>query len=479
MSESLKSKTIKGLVWSALERFSVQGVSFVVMIIMARMLSPNDYGLIGMLTVFLAISQTLADSGFYQALMRKLDRTEVDNSTVFYFNIVIGLLMYCVLYVVAPLIADFYNEPILTDVMRVIGLSLVINSFVVVQRALYTINLDFKTQARASILATVVSGMVGIVMAYQGYGVWSIAWYQLTNLSVDVAILWILSSWRPKWVYSWASFREMFGFGSKIMISSLLDTIYTNIYLIVIGKIFKASDLGYYTRAKQFADFPSANLNGIIQRVTYPVLCSINNDDVRLSSVYRRFLKITAYAIFPLMTGLAAIAKPLILILLKEQWEFTIVLLQIICFSMMWYPVHSINLSLLQVKGRSDLFLKLEVYKKIVGVAILCITVPMGLVPMCIGAIFSSLISLIINTYYTGKLINVGFIRQMKDLFPILLLNLSMSLIVYALVQISPFNNFINLLGGITVGVVYYLTVSKLFRLRELAEIINMIKNKS
>ena len=431
MSNSLKQKTVKGVLWSSLERFSVQGIQFIVMIIMANMLTPHDYGLVAMLAVFIAVSQSLVDSGFSQALIRKQDRTETDNSTVFYFNIAIGLILYGLLFTVAPLIADFYNEPQLTDITRIIGLSVLFNSFVVVQRALLTIQIDFKTQAKAALTAAILSGILGIWMAARGYGVWSIVAQQLTNLGTNTLLLWILSHWRPRWTYSWNSFHELFGFGSKLMVSGLIDTLYRNIYLIVIGRVFSASDLGYYTRAHQFTDFPSSNISGIIQRVTYPVLCSIQNENERLSNVYRKFLRLSAFIVFPLMMGLAAVAEPLVLTLLKEEWLFTATLLSIICFSMMWYPIHSININLLQVKGRSDLFLKLEIYKKIVGVCILCITIPMGLIAMCIGSLFSSMIALIINTYYTGKLIGVGFIRQMRDLFPIFILSVSMGIIVY------------------------------------------------
>ena len=478
MVESLKKKTIRGVLWSTLERFSVQGIQFVVMIIMARMLTPKDYGLVGMLAVFIAVSQSLVDSGFSQALIRKQDRTETDNSTVFYFNIVVGLILYGILYVIAPLIADFYNEPQLIAITRIIGLSVLFNSMVVVQRALLTIKIDFKTQAKAALTAAVSSGIVGIWMAASGYGVWSIVTYQLVNLGVNVLLLWILSHWRPKWIYSWKSFHDLFGFGSKLLASGLIDTLYRNIYLIVIGKVFSASDLGYYTRAHQFTDFPSSNLTGIIQRVTYPVLCSIQNENVRLADVYRRFLRISAFVIFPLMMGLAAVAEPFVLVLLKEQWLFAATLLSIICFSMMWYPIHAINLNLLQVKGRSDLFLKLEIYKKIVGIIILCITIPMGLVAMCIGSYFSSMIALVINTYYTGKLINVGFIRQMRDLMPTFLLSVSMGAVVYFTINIISFHPIVQLGIGIIIGILYYILLALLFKFAEFKELIQLLKRK-
>lgn len=477
--ESLKQKTFHGIIWSFLERFSVQGIQFIVMIIMARMLKPDDYGLIGMLTVFLAVSQSLVDSGFSQALIRKQNRTEIDNSTVFYFNIGIGIILYGLLFVCAPLIADFYKEPSLVLIMRVVGISVFINSFVVVQRALLTTRVDFKTQAKATLIAALLSGGGGIWMAAAGYGVWSIIVQQLLNLGVNALLLWFFSSWRPTWCYSWRAFRELFGFGSKLLVSGLLETIYKNIYLIVIGRVFSASDLGYYTRAQQFSDFPSSNLTGIMQRVTFPVLCSIQDDDKRLADVYRRFLRLSAFLIFPLMMGLAAVARPLILILLKEQWLFTVILLQILCFSMMWYPVHAINLNLLQVKGRADLFLRLEIIKKVIGISILCITIPMGLVPMCVGGVFSSLMALVINTYYTGRLIHVGFVRQIRDLTPTLLLSISMGGVVYTFLHYLIGGALVQLICGVCVGVVYYFALASCFQFREWKELMNLLHRKN
>lgn len=477
MEDSLKNKTVKGIVWSSIERFSVQGIQFLVMIVMARLLTPKDYGLVGMVAIFIAVAQSLVDSGFSQALIRKQDRTETDNSTVFYFNVVVGLFLYLFFFAIAPWVADFYNSPELTVLMRVICLSVIFNSLVVVQRALLTVHIDFKTQAKASLTAAVASGIIGVGMAYQDFSYWSIVVQQLVNLGLNTLLLWVFAQWRPRWAYSWNSFRELFAFGSKLMLSGLLNVVYNNIYLLVIGKAFTPSTLGHYTRACQFAEFPSSNLTGIMQRVTYPVLCQIQNDDERLAQIYRRFLRVSAFLIFPLLVGLSAVAKPLVLLLLKEQWLFAATLLQIICFSMMWYPIHAINLNLLQVKGRSDLFLKLEIIKKIIGVIILCITMPLGLIPMCIGIIISSLISLVINTHYTGKLIQIGFFRQMCDLMPTLLLSLSMWCVVYF--SISFFTGtLIQLLIGILTGVVYYISFAYLFKYRELKEIFHIIRRK-
>lgn len=478
MVESLKNKTVKGTVWSSLERFSVQGIQFIVMVLMARILTPADYGLVGMLAIFIAVSQSLIDSGFSQALIRKQDRSEIDNSTVFYFNIGVGIILYFILFFSAPLIARFYEEPQLIPITRVVGLSLVFNSLAVVQRAILTINLDFKTQAKASFIGVLISGIVGITMAHTGFGVWAIVWQQIVNLSVITILLWILSSWKPIWVYSWKSFRELFSFGSKLLASGLLDTIFRNLYLIVIGKYFKASDLGYYTRAHQFTDFASSNITGIFQRVTYPVLCTIQDDDARLSDVYRRLLKTSAFIIFPLMMGMAAVAKPMVISFLTEKWLFSAILIQILCFAMMWYPVHAINLNLLQVKGRSDLFLKLEIIKKALTVVVLCVTLPLGLIPMCVGMIFSSIISLTINTYYTGRLIDLGFFKQMKDLCPTLLLSLATGMIVYITVNFIPMQSWFAVSVGVIEGILIYVGLAKILNFPEFAELLSIIQRK-
>lgn len=477
MSDSLKSKTAKGLIWSCIERFSTQGIQFLIMIIMARLLAPKDYGLIGMVTIFLAVSQSLIDSGFSQALIRKQNRTDVDNSTVFYFNIVVSSTLYIILYTCAPLVAEFYNQTELTSVMRVICLGVIINSFAVVQRALFTIKIDFKTQAKASLTAAIFSGCLGIFLAYKNFGVWALVTQQLINLTTNMTLLWFFSRWRPKAVFSWQSFRELFSFGSKLLASGLIDTIYKNIYPLVIGKLFNASSLGHYTRAHQFSEFPSSNVTGIIQRVTYPVLCGIQDDMQRLEEIYRKILKLSAFVVFPLMIGLAAVAKPFVNIILGSQWEFCGQLLQILCFAMMWYPIHAINLNLLQVKGRSDLFLRLEIIKKILGISVLCITAPLGLVYMCYGQIFNSLVALVINTYYTGKLIKVGFLKQIRDLLPTIALSLTMFTAIWTMNRFLESNN-LQLIIGVIAGVIIYFLGSYFFRFTELNFLFSLIKRK-
>lgn len=478
MADSLKNKTKNALIWSAIDSFSVQAIAFVVMIFMARMLTPADYGLVGMLSIFMAVSNAFINSGFSTALIRKQDRTEADLSTVFHFNTVMAVGFYLLLFFCAPLIADFYNEPRLTSITRVAMLSLIIGGLTSVQGTIYSANLNFKVKAKSSVLAALGSGAVGLTMAYHGFGPWALVASSLVSGTIGSLTLWFYSTWRPKLIFSFASLKELFGFGSKLLASGLLDTVYSNIYSIVIGKIFSASTLGYYSRAKSFADLPSSNLTSILQRVTYPVLCSIQDDNERLASAYRRMLKVSAFVIFPLMVGLAAVAKPLVLTLLKEKWLFSATLLQIVCFSMMWYPVHAINLNLLQVKGRSDLFLRLEIIKKIVGVTVLSVSVPLGIVAMCVGSIVSSLLCLVINTYYTGKLIDVGFFKQLYDLTPTLLLSVSMGAVVFLSVSLLPVPEVCKLAVGIIEGMIIYVGGAKLFRFAELDEVFYMIRRK-
>lgn len=474
--ESLKNKTVKGVIWNGLGSFSSQGISFVFTIIIARILTPQDYGIVGMLTIFMAICQAFVNSGFSQALVRKIDRSEEDNATAFYFNIVVGIASYVIMFLAAPWIASFYNQPILTSITRVVALNLILSSFCIVQQAQLTINIDFKTQANISIISTVLSGIVGLSFALLGYGVWALVVQGLISTIVQSVLVWIFVKWRPRERFSKESFHNLFGFGSKLLASGLLDTIYNNLYVLVIGKVFSASTLGLYSRATSLAQFPSSNITGIIQRVTFPVLATIQDEDERLRDNYRRLLRMSAFIIFPLMTLLAAVAQPLIQILLGEKWLGCVIYLQILCFSMMWYPIHAINLNLLQVKGRSDLFLKLEVIKKIMGVIILAVTIPIGVVAMCIGQVVASILSLVINIHYTGKLIHLGFIKQMNDLIPILLSSLfSMAL---AFVCNSFFQNSVLQLSlGCLFALMSYFGTAYIFKSPELREVSTIIKN--
>ena len=474
-TESLKQKTTKGLFWSSVERFSNQGMSFLFSVILARMLDPSDFGIIAMITIFFAVAQSFVDSGFSNALVRKTDRREEDLSTCFYFNIGVGIMAYIVLFLIAPLVASFYKQPILSPIIRITGLGVVLNSLCVVQQALFTIKIDFKSQAKVTLSATIISGIVGVILAYQGYGVWALVWQGVVMTSARMALLWVMSKWRPTTGFSQSSFNYLFGYGSKLLASGLLDTIYNNIYPIVIGKFYTPAQLGNYSRALSFAQLPSSNITSILQRVTFPVLSTIQDDIPRLQANYRRLLKLSAFIIFPLMIGLSAVAFPMIRLILTPKWEGCSLCLQIICFALMWYPIHAINLNLLQVKGRSDLFLRLEIIKKIVGVCIMCITIPLGITAMCIGMVASSLISLFINTYYTGKLINIGCLKQMRDLTPIFINSLIMGGIVYFSIQISD-NDILQLSLGIIVGVLSYIGGASMITRSELKECKNLLK---
>ena len=476
--DSLKVKTAKGVIWSSIERFSVQFIQLIIQILIARILTPDDFGIIGMLAIFLAVAQSFIDSGFSNALIRKIDRTEIDNSTVFYINIVIGVVFYLILFCSAPYIASFYNTPILTPVTRVISLGVFFNSLSIVQRSILTAKIDFKIQAKASLIAVVVSGILGLYMAYEGYGVWALVWQAVVNYAINTAALWIMTKWTPIWSFSWQSFREMFEFGSKLLLSGLIDTVFKNIYTIVIGKVYTSAELGYFTKANQFAQFPSSNLTGIIQRVTYPLLCEFQDEDEKLRYLYRKYLRLSAYIIFPLMLGLVAVAYPLIVSLLTAKWEHTVILLQILCVAMMWHPINSINLNLLQVKGRSDLFLRLEIIKKIILIFILCITIPMGIEWMCAGQIISSSIAVGINTFYTGKLINLGFFKQMKDLTPAMLYSSSMAVVVYLSTYVTTDDVF-KVFIGIFVGILYYILISIITKSAELKDLLSLLKLKT
>lgn len=475
MAESIKKQTAKGILWSAIDRFSVQSIQFAVQIVMARILTPSDYGLVGMLAIFIAISQSIIDSGFSTALIQKKNRTETDFSTVFYFSFVVGIILYFILFFCSPFIAGFYDLPILENLTKVLSLNFFIQSLTVVQRAKLVIAVNFKTQAKASVIAISISGLVGIWMAYNGYGVWSIAIQSIINGFVQMILLWLYSKWKPRSTFSWSSFKQLFSFGSKLLISGLLDTVYNNLYALVIGKKFSSLSLGYYMRADQFAQFPSFTISNVISRVMFPILSNMQNDDERLKTVYQKYLKIGAFIVFPLMIGLASLAEPVIGALLTEKWENAILLLQILCFAYMWYPIHAINLNLLQVKGRSDLFLRLEIIKKVAGIAVLLITVHRGLIMMCLGIVFLWMAGLIINTYYTKKIIQIGFFKQMKDLCPILLYALSMGGVVRIITSLFD-NNVFQLIIGIFAGAIYYLTIAYISKSDELKEIISLIK---
>lgn len=475
--ESLKKKTVNGVIWSAIDRFSTQGIQFVFSILIARLLMPSDYGVIAMLGIFLAVSNTFVDSGFGAALVQKANRTETDFSTVFYFNIVVAIIFYALLWLASPYIASFYNIPMLKDVTRVVALTLIFSALGGIQSAQLSIAINFKTRAIISLISALSTGCLGLYLAYSGYGAWALVFQMVFSSLLNTILLWCFVRWMPSLVFSWQSFRQLFSFGSKLLASALLDTIYNNVYTLVIGKVYSSSSLGLYSRASGLAQYPSSNITGVLQSVTFPVLCSIQNDEERLADAYKRFIRMSAFVVFPLMIGLASVAEPFIRVVLTDKWEGAIYLLQIVCFSMMWYPIHAINLNILQVKGRSDYFLKLEIIKKIQGVCILCITVPISIVAMCYGSIVSSLLSLVWNTYYTKRLIGYGFLSQIKDLLPIIIHSLLMGGIVLLVTHFIEVM-WVKLFAGILAGGIYYILGAYIMHFDELKEVLAIIKRK-
>lgn len=476
--KSLKKKTFAGALWGAMERFSTQGISFVVMIIMARILTPADYGIVGMVLVFMNVAWSLVDSGFSQALIRKQDRSETDSSTTFYFNIAIGFLLYGVFWFIAPALARFYGEPRLVEITRVISLGVIFVSFAVVQRALLSVQLDFKRQAWAGFLAASAGGAAGITMAYRGWGVWSIVAYHVINLGANTLLLWLFSKWRPSWAFSWKTFRYLFSFGYKIALSGLLHTLYVNGYNMAIGKVYKAADLGYYTRGQQFVNFFSANVSGVLQKVTYPVLCRFQNDDAQLGDYFLKIVRVSCLMVFVLMMGMVGVAKPMIGMLLGERWLYAANLMQILCFGYMWFAVYSLNLNILLVKGRSDLYLRLEIVKKILFIGVICATIPFGLEMMCWGLVINSMLEVIINGFYTGKLIGISLWKQLGQLVPALVYAVATGAVTYAVAHFTPGPFVAQFFGGTLSGLLFFIIITKATGSADFRFLLSLIKRK-
>ena len=475
MADNLQQKTFSGITWTFLRLFSLEGFAFIQGIILARLLVPEDYGLIAMTQIFFAISACFIDSGFGTALIRKKNQTELDYSTVYVTNVCLTIFFAILLSLCAPWIADFYEEPILKEIVRANAILIVLNSFNAVQGTRMTINLQFKQKSIISVIVNITIGITTIIMAFMGYGVWALIYPNFLGPVMYLILYHKYQHWFPKLQFSWKVWKEFFGFGSNLLLSSLLDTAFKNIYPIVIGKTFSATTLGYFTKASSYAKLPASTFQGVMGQVTYPILCSIQDNDNRLRDAYRRLIRASAFIVFPMLIGLAALAKPFIIVLITEKWAPAIPYLQILCFALMWYPVHVLNLNLLKVKGRSDLFLRLEIIKKVLAVCIIFISVPLGIIAMCYGRVVTSVLCLFINTYYTGKLIKVGFMKQMQDLTPTLLYALSMGALVWFTIQWIP-NLVLQIIIGIVVGVIYYIGIAKLTKSADLEYVIILLK---
>lgn len=476
--ENLKEKTKKGLYWSFFNQFANYGMQFCVGIVMARLLSPSDYGITALPAVFMSVAWIFQNGGLSDALIRKKDLKEEDLSTVFYYSIAIGIVLYLVLFISAPWIAGFYEIPILIPLIRVTALSFLWGPLNTVQNVILKRRLDFKTQTKVSIYTKFFSAFIGITLAYNGYGVWALVASGVLSSILGLLLNWYVVKWYPTTRWSKDSFRYIWGFGNKIMLASLIDTIYYNFTPLFIAKFYTPVQLGLYNRAYGYAMMPSQNISATLQGVTYAALSKMQDDKEALARNYRKMLRVTAFIVFPMMMMLAALSRPLVITIITVKWEDCIILLQILCFSMMLYPIHSINLNLLQVMGRSDLTLRLEIIKKLVGVFVLAMTLTHGLVVFCYGAIVSSLFSLVINTYYTGKLINVGFYKQLGDLVPILILSLSVFIVIY-ISNLFMTNMLIQIIFGAIVGGLVYLGGALLLDFKELDEVKYMLtRNK-
>lgn len=464
-----KNKTLSGFMWTFSDLIMNQGIQFIIQIILARLLLPSDFGLIGMITIFIFISNSIIDSGFANALIREKKVTQKDYSTVFYFNLITSIIIYIILFILSPYISKFYNEIKIISILRVLGLTVIINSFGLVQRVILTKKIDFKTQTKINVMASIISGIMGIIMAIIGFGVWSLVARTLFQSIIQSLLLCMLNKWIPSLEFDFSSFKKYFKFGWKLLVSGLINTIYNNIYYLIIGKGFSAYELGYYTNASKVKDISTQSINTAIQKVTYPVLSNIS-DDEKLKMSYIKLLKISAFIIFPIVMGLSAISDPLFNIVFGEKWAPSIILFQILCFEGMLYPIHSINLNILQVKGRSDLFLKLEIIKKIVYTIIIAsvLFLKLGIIHLLLGAVLNSYIAYFINTYYTKDLINYSIKEQIKDIMPSLISSLVMWFLLRLVSNSLQTNNFIKIIIQILIGIVLYISINIIFRNEEL-----------
>lgn len=451
MTESLRHKTVKGVGWSLLDNISSQGVTFLVGLVLAHLLSPAEYGLIGIILVFVAVFNSIVDGGLSNALIRKSNADDYDYNTVFYSNVVLSVLLCATMFLSAPWVGRFFNQGQLVPLTRAMSVIVVINAFALVQRTLLVKQIDFKAQTKVSLIANLSSGCIGIAMAFYGLGVWSLVGQQLSRALFQTLLLWAYSRWYPSWLFSWCSFRDLVGYGWKLLVSTLIDTVWREINQIVIGKCYSPQALGQYTRAYQFSSIFSSNLTSVVQRVSFPTLSAMQEKKEQMSMAYRRIIGVTMLVTFICMLCLAAVAEPLIRVLVGDQWLEAVPMLQILCFSMMLYPLHAINLNMLQVQGRSDLFLRLEIIKKIIGVGPLMLGIFVGIHWMLVGGVATGIVSYWLNAYYSGRMIGYSFGRQVRDILPSFVIALVIAALVY-LVSLIPWSPFLVLPIQIVLG---------------------------
>lgn len=470
MTESLKNKTVSGVSWSAADAILGQGVTFVVGLVLARLLSPEEYGLIGIVTIFTTVMLGIVDSGFSNSLIRKQKVTYDDYCTLFYFNLAVSVLMFGLLFVGAPWIAHFFERPQLVKLVRVMGLLLIFQALSIVQNTSLTRRIDFKTKTKASLISAASSGVIGIVMAYLGCGVWSLVGQQLSRQLIYTLCLWAFNRWWPKIRFSIDSLKYMWGFGWKLLASGLLDNIWKEIHQAVVGKFYSPATLGQYTRSREYARLFSSNITSIVQRVSYPALSQIQDNKARMVSAYRRIIKCTMFVTTICMISLGAVAEPFIYCLIGPQWHIAATFLPLICISMSLYPLHAINLNMLQVQGRTDIFLYLEIVKKTIAVGPICLGIFVDIYWMLVGTIFTGIIAFFLNSYYTGKSLKYTSWMQLKDVAPSYGIALIIALSVYFL-KYLPFSNWIILPIQIIVGAGVFFLVCETTKLEEYVEV--------
>lgn len=460
----MSNKAIASFLWRFAERCGAQGVQFVVSIILARLLAPEAYGTIALVTVFTTILQVFVDSGLGTALVQKKDADDLDFSSVFYFNIVVCLILYAGIFVAAPYIAIFYNDTTLTPVIRALSLTIVISGVRSIQQSYVSRHLLFKRFFFSTIGGTIVSALFGISMAYAGLGVWALVGQQLSNLIVGTIILWLTVKWRPKWLFSWTRLRSLLSFGWKLLVSSLLDTGYNNLRNLIIGKLYTSADLAYYNQGSKFPNLIVTNINTSIDSVLLPTMASAQDSRERVKNMTRRAIKTSTYIMAPMMMGLAFCAEPIVRLILTEKWLPCVPYLQIFCITYMFYPIHTANLNAIKAMGRSDLFLKLEIIKKVIGLILLFYCMRISVMAMAYSLIVSSMLSQIINSWPNRKLLHYSYLSQLADILPALLLACAMGIAVYC-IQYLGWGDLSTLCMQVPVGAALYLAGSALLRL--------------
>lgn len=477
-NEQLKGKTVANMIWRLAERTGAQGVAFIVSIVLARFLSPEAYGTVALLTVFTTILNVFVDSGLGNALIQKINADDLDFSTVFIFNMAMCLILYAGLFTASPLIAKFYGDPSLTSLMRVLGLTLVISGMKNIQQAYVSRNLLFKKFFYATLGGTIIAAIVGIWMAYKGFGAWAIVMQHVVNTAIDTTLLYITVRWRPHLKFSFERFRGLFSFGWKLLASSLLDTVYNNVRQLIIGKVYSSSDLAYFNQGDKFPKVIIGNINNAIDSVLLPVMSTVQDDRSRMKSMTRRSIKTSTYIMAPIMMGLAFTAKPLVCLLLTEKWLGCVPYLQIFCVSYMFYPIHTANLNAMKAMGRSDLFLKLEIVKKIIASFTIVIALLFGPMAMAYSMLVTSFISQVINSSPNKKIMDYGYLEQLKDILPGILLAVFVGICTLG-ARLLGQGNLITLVLQVIIGVVVYIGCSAMLKLESFVFLFDMVKKKA